>query len=63
MCLDAGGKKTITNEFAARARGLSVTEELPKSTFNSLILKGEKRGKVAINSTGRGAGLDTLEAA
>ena len=38
LCLDADGRKTIANEFAARTRGLSVTEELPKRPFKLLIL-------------------------
>jgi len=39
------------------------TEGLPKRPFNSLILKGEKRGKAAINSKVPGVQVDTLEPA
>ena len=39
------------------------TKGLPKRPFKSLILKGEKRVKAAINSMGRGAHFDTLGAA
>ena len=45
LCLDADGRKTIANEFAARTRGLSVTEELPDRLFKLLILKAEKPQK------------------
>jgi hypothetical protein len=39
------------------------TEGLPKRPFKSLILKGEKRVKVTINSKVLGVHVDTLEAA